>query len=133
VRYGASSPPLKREVNQPTLKFIKFLKDESMPTLGKNCKAYPLQLFRQFPDWTENLKNTRKIRKEIDGQTVEVERELGDSDYLYLQENFTVTDSIFVDENIIFSDVSAAWIDFCLNVLGVQFPTGESVKPIENS
>lgn len=96
-----------------------------MPTLGKYSKAYPLRLFRQFPDWTENLKNARKIRKEIDGQTVEVERELSDSVYLYLQENFTVTDSIFVDENIIFNDVSAAWIDFCLNVLGVQFPTGE--------
>ena len=104
-----------------------------MSTLGKYCKAYPLQLFRQFPDWTENLKNARKARKEIDGEIVEVERELSDSDYLYLQENFTVTDSIFVDENIIFSDVSAAWTDFCLNVLGVHFPTDESAEPIENS
>lgn len=64
---------------------------------------------------------------------MEVERELNDSDYLYLQENFTVTDSIFVDENIIFSNVTAAWIDFCLNVLGVQFPAPEVVRPIENS
>lgn len=104
-----------------------------MATLGKHCKAYPLQLFRQFPDWSENLKNARKTRKEIDGEIVEVERELSDSDYLYLQENFTVTDSIFVDENIIFSDVSAAWTDFCLNVLGVHFPTDESAEPIENS
>ncbi|HYJ88240.1 MAG TPA: hypothetical protein VEW46_19400 [Pyrinomonadaceae bacterium] len=104
-----------------------------MATLGKHCKAYPLKLFRQYPEWSENLTNARKIRSEIDGEIVEVERELSDSDYLYLQENFTVTDSIFVDENIIFSQVSAAWIDFCLDVLGVQFPTGESVKTIEKS
>lgn len=58
---------------------------------------------------------------------------MSDSDHLYLQENFTVTDSIFIDENIIFNDVSPAWIDFCLSVLGVKFPTSESVKPNENS
>jgi hypothetical protein len=104
-----------------------------MPTLGKHCKGHPLQLFRQFPGWTENLKNARKIRKEIDGEIVQVERELNDSDYLYLQENFTVTDSIFVDENVIFSTVTAAWMDFCQDVLGAQFLNHESAKPIENS
>jgi hypothetical protein len=93
-----------------------------MSTLGKYCKSFQLQRFRQFPGWTENLKNARKIRQEIDGVTVEVERELSDPDYLYLQENFTVTDSIFIDENIIFNDVTAAWIDFCTQVLGVKFP-----------
>ena len=94
-----------------------------MPTLGKYSKAYPLKLFRQFPKWTENPENFRKAKKEIDGEIVEVEKELDDSEYLYLQENFTVTDSIFLDENIIFSDVTPAWIDFCRNVLHVPFPT----------
>jgi hypothetical protein len=97
----------------------------TMPTLGKYSKAYPLKLFRQFPEWREKLKNSRKIRKEINGEIVEVERDLTDSDYLYLQENFTVTDSIFLDENIIFSDVTPAWIDFCRNVLCRSFPTDE--------
>ena len=40
-----------------------------------------------------------------------------DSDYVYLQRNFTVTDGIFVDENIIFDDVTPEWIDFCRTVL----------------
>ena len=96
-----------------------------MTTLGKYCKSFPLQRFREFPGWTENLRNARRIRQVIDGVTVEVARELSDTDYLYLQENFTVTDSIFIDENIIFNDVSAAWIDFCKNVLKVQFPPEE--------
>ena len=94
-----------------------------MPTLGKYSKAYPLKLFRQFPKWTENLENSRKTRKEIDGEIVEVAKELDDAEYLYLQENFTVTDSIFLDENIIFSDVTPAWIEFCRNVLRVPFPS----------
>lgn len=94
----------------------------SMATIGKYCKGYPLELFRRFPNWTENLENARKIRKEIDGELVEVARELTDSDYLYLQENFTVTDSIFLDENVIFDQVTAEWIQFCVDILGTKFP-----------
>jgi len=104
-----------------------------MSTLGKHCKGYPLKLFRQFPYWTENRKNARRVRQEVDGEIVEVHRELTDSTYLYLQEDFTVTDSIFVNENIIFNNVTAEWIDYCLNVLGVQFPTSESMRSVVSS
>jgi len=96
-----------------------------MATLGKHCKAYPLQRFRQFPGWTEATHNARKIFKEIDGETHEVARELAETDYLYLQENFTVTDGIFLDEHVIFSNVSPGWIEFCQNTLAFQSPTGQ--------
>lgn len=102
-----------------------------MTTLGKHCKSYQLRLFRKFPAWTENAGNARKMNKEIDGELVEVARVLDDSAYLYLQENFTVTDSIFIDENIIFSDVTEAWVDFCLQVLSVQFPYDDSQPIVE--
>ncbi|HKY27767.1 MAG TPA: hypothetical protein VJM12_07470 [Pyrinomonadaceae bacterium] len=101
-----------------------------MSTLGKHCKGYPLKLFRQFPRWTENRKNARRVRQEVNGEMVEVQRDLTDSTYLYLQEDFTVTDSIFVDENIIFDNVTVEWIDYCLNVLGVQFPSSESMRSV---
>ena len=93
-----------------------------MATIGKYSKGFPLERFRLFPNWKENLENARKIRKEVDGETVEVARELSGSDYLYLQENFTVTDSIFRDENIIFDDVTTEWLDFCLRELEINFP-----------
>jgi hypothetical protein len=101
----------------------------SMATIGKYCKGFPLELLRQFPNWTENPENARKISQEIDGETVEVPRELIDSNYLYLQQNFTVTDSIFLDENIIFDKVTTEWIEFCMRELGVSFPTAEVDKP----
>lgn len=91
-----------------------------MSTLGKVCKAYPLHQFRQFPGWKEAAHNARKIWKEIDGESREVERELAETDYLYLQENFTVTDSIFIGENIIFDDVTPEWIEFCRKTLAFQ-------------
>ena len=96
-----------------------------MAIIGKFCKGFPLELFRRFPNWTENLENARKVRTQIDGDTVEIARELTDSNYLYLQENFTVTDSIFLNDNIIFNDVTPEWIEFCVNELGIKIPNRE--------
>jgi len=93
-----------------------------MSTLGKHCKEFPLSQLRKFPRWTEQSQNARKIRREINGQMEEVVRELTDEDYLYLQENLIVTDGIFLDENIIFSDVTPEWREFCRNVLGWEVP-----------
>jgi len=89
-----------------------------MTTLGIYCRAYPLSLLRQFPGWTEKPGNTRVVKTEVNGDTVEAPRELTDADYVYLQSNFTVTDGIFIDENVIFDAVTPEWIAFCRDVLG---------------
>ncbi|HZN01753.1 MAG TPA: hypothetical protein VFB70_20265 [Pyrinomonadaceae bacterium] len=89
-----------------------------MTTLGLYSRAYPLSRLRQFAGWTERTENARKILKEVNGETVEVPRQLKDSDYVYLHTDFTVTDGIFIDENVIFNDVTPEWIEFCRNVLG---------------
>ena len=93
-----------------------------MSIIGKYCKSYKLSQLRQFPGWTEKAENARKIRKEVDGEIVEATRELTDDDYVYLHENFTVTDGIFIDENIIFNDVTPEWIEFCRDVLRQDSP-----------
>ena len=96
-----------------------------MSILGKYCRAYPLSRLRQFPGWSEKAENARKVAKEIDGEIVRVPRELTDDDYVYLHADLTVTDGIFIDENIIFNDVTPEWIEFCRNVLGQQARNGE--------
>jgi len=88
-----------------------------MSTLGKYCRAYPLSQLRQFPGWVERADEARKVRKEIDGEIVEAVRTLTDEDYVYLQLDYTVTDGIFVNENVIFNDVTPEWIEFCQTVL----------------
>jgi len=93
-----------------------------MSTLGKFCKGFPLSQLRQFEGWSEQSQNGRKIRKEINGQMEEVVRELTGDDYLYVQENLTVTDGIFLNENVIFADVTPEWRDFCKNVLKFEVP-----------
>ena len=91
-----------------------------MTLLGKYCRAYQLSRLREFPRWIEKAENTRRVGTEVNGETVEVPRELTDADYVYLQSNFTVTDGIFIDENIIFDAVSPEWIDFCRDILGYE-------------
>ncbi len=98
-----------------------------MPTMGKYCKAYPLKKFREFSQWTERLENVRKDKKEVDGQALEVARELTDDEFLYLQETYKVTDGIFLDQNIIFDQVTSEWKKFCEQTLGFEIPADKTV------
>lgn len=97
-----------------------------MTILGKYCKAYPLSQLRQFSGWSEITQNAKMIRTEVNGEIVEEPRKLTDDHYVYVQRNFTVTDGIFIDENIIFNDVTPEWIEFCRTVLGIGIGEGES-------
>jgi len=96
--------------------------------MGKYCKAYPITQFREYQGWREKAENVRKEKQIVDGQEVEKDRQLTDQDYLYLQENYAVTDGIFLDENIIFDDVTPEWIDFCKHALKFEIPVYEPVK-----
>jgi hypothetical protein len=95
-----------------------------MATMGRYCKAYPIDSFRQFDGWKENAAQARKEKRQVDGNEVEAPREI--DDYLYLQENFNVTDGIFLDENIIFEDVTPEWMDYCRETLKFEVPVHES-------
>ncbi len=97
--------------------------------MGRYCKAYPIQHFRAYPRWTENTDNLRREKTESEGQEVLVKRELTEDDYLYLQDNYVVTDGIFIDENIIFGDVTPEWIEYCKETLKFEVPAFEPVPP----
>ncbi|WP_414572310.1 hypothetical protein [Nostoc sp. CCY 9925] len=101
-----------------------------MATMGKYCKAYSVKRLREFSQWVEYSKNTKKEKKKIDNQEVEVERELTDDDFLYLQENYVVTDGIFKDENIIFDNITPEWKDFCYKTLMFEISVYEPIEPI---
>ena len=83
-----------------------------MGMMGKYCKAYPIERFREYPGWAEKAQEVTK-------------------DYLYLQENYVVTDGVFKDENIVFDDVTPEWIDFCQNILKFEATSFETVAAKE--
>jgi hypothetical protein len=95
--------------------------------MGRYCKAYQIERFREFSGWAANVQNVRKEMKEINGAHVETPRELTDQDHFYLHENFIVTDGIFLDENVIFDNVSPEWVNFCKNELKFEAPVYEPV------
>jgi hypothetical protein len=93
-----------------------------MAEMGTYCKAYPIERFREFNGWSENAQNARKEKG--NGQEAEQISDL--TGHLYLQENFTVTDGIFLDQNIIFDQVTPEWVSFCKETLQFAVPEYES-------
>ena len=96
--------------------------------MGKYCKAYPIERLRQFAGWKENTQNVKKEKSIVDGKEIDIERELTENSFLYVQENFTVTDGIFLDENVIFADVTPEWVEYCKNELKFEIPNYELAK-----
>lgn len=90
-----------------------------MPNMGSYLKAYPMKSLREFPGWTEKLANAMTADDDEDSS---VPRTLTDNTFVYLQENYVVTDGIFLDENIIFDSVTPEWIEFCKNTLFLEVP-----------
>jgi hypothetical protein len=99
-----------------------------MARMGRYCKAYPVSRFRAYEAWTEDLENARKEAKQVDGKELQLPRTLTDDDYFYLQEDLKVTDGIFLDENIIFDDVTPEWERFCASELKFEVPVYEPIK-----
>lgn len=100
-----------------------------MAIMGQYCKAYSLKQLRKFEQWSEKAENTGQEQHVIDGETTAVKRSLTDDDFVYLHENYVVTDGIFLDENILFDHVTSEWKDFCNHTLEFEVPTYEPVNP----
>jgi hypothetical protein len=81
---------------------------------------------REFPGWQPDLQNLRAETEVVDGQEVKRTRaELHDDDIVYLQETYTVTDGIFLDENVLFDAVTPEWEEFCRGPLAFEPPADE--------
>lgn len=94
-----------------------------MPEMGRYCKAYLVRDLRQFPGWSPDLASLRPVTRVVDGREMtEARTQLEDDDILYLQENYTVTDGIFLDENVVFADVTDEWRVFCTETLDFRIP-----------
>src|SRR6266850_2343137 len=93
-----------------------------MKEMGRYCKAYSVSKFREFSGWTENVQNLRKETNEGNGNESSIKGQLTDTDYLYVQDNYTVTQGIFFDENVIYDSISSEWVAFCKDTLKFEIP-----------
>lgn len=95
-----------------------------MGKMGLYCKAYPIERFQEFSKWQEQAKAIPPLINPESGQeTAQAEENILHGRFLFLQENFTVTQSIFLDEQIIFDQVTDDWKDYYRNVLEFEVPS----------
>lgn len=99
-----------------------------MAEMGRYCKAYLASDFAKYKGWNPDLANLRQPEADRPDQEPDQRTELADDDILYLQESLAVTDGIFLDENVLFSDDSADWKRFCEGTL--EFAVPEDVLAI---
>jgi len=92
---------------------------------GRYCKAYLIQDLRRFDQWAPNHQNARFRRELLDGEIVEIQNKLTDDHYLFLQEDYTVTDSIFLNDHVIFDKITSQWIEYCQFVLKFEPPQAD--------
>src|SRR5688572_12058494 len=97
-----------------------------MATMGSYCKAYPAEHFAEYAGWRERRDWLPEPEAEPGASAEEAETR-----YLFLQENFVVTDGIFLDERIVFDDVTDEWKSFCRETLQFEVPTIDDSVPLE--
>ena len=98
---------------------------ESSGREKKYCKAYRLRDFRKFSGWTESKINWKEDKSDTDDgdETETGDKELADDDVVFIHQDFTVTQSMWHNENVIFNDVTPEWKKFCAEVLKFNVPT----------
>ena len=87
----------------------------------KYCKAYHLGELRKFPGWSESKINWKQRDHASAGQSQATE-ELKDSKVVFIHQDFTVTDSMWHNENVIFDKTGSEWHEFCRDTLNFKVP-----------
>lgn len=87
------------------------------------CKAYYLKDLRKYANWTESKINW----KEMDA--VDEKEKALLAEIAFIHQDFTVTQSIWHGECVLFEKVEEEWKRFCLNTLQFKVPTDFDLIP----
>ena len=77
----------------------------------KYCSAFHLKDLRRYPAWAENDINAADSNAKLTGD-----------DVVFLHEDYSVTKSIWANEDVVFDKVTEQWKDFCNNELRFVIP-----------
>lgn len=94
----------------------------------KYCKAYHLGDLRKFPRWTEGRINWKEKKEpERDKAKAKDGNGNGDGPFLddkvvFIHQDFTVTESMWHNENVLFNEVDPDWKEFCAGSLQFKVP-----------
>jgi hypothetical protein len=83
-----------------------------MAKMGLYCKAYPSERFHAFPEWATHAREPEPAQP-----------------HYYLQQDFTVTTGIFMDDHLVWDAVTPEWQGFCTDVLLFAVPEDRLPEP----
>lgn len=78
------------------------------------CKAYPLGDLRNYSGWVEGRVNWKEKDASNNGNA---EERFPDDKIVFIHQDFTVTESMWHNENVIFNNVDSDWKEFCADSL----------------
>jgi uncharacterized protein len=93
------------------------------------CKAYYLGDLRKYSAWIENRinwKNKENGDRDVNSSS---EEPFTDERIVFIHQDFTVTESMLHNENLIFNQGDSAWKDFCANTLSFKVPDDLDLIP----
>jgi ankyrin repeat protein len=88
----------------------------------KYCKAYYLRDLRQFPNWVESKINWKDEKSQPSENGERKPQPGSDQDIAFLHQDYTVTQSMWHGENVIFNQVTTEWKEFCAGALRFKVP-----------
>jgi uncharacterized protein len=102
---------------------------ESKGTQPKYCKAYRLGSLRKYPGWNESRIVSKQDTQGATGtdrlnpsNNRTVDGSLTDDKIVFIHHDYSVTESIWRNENVLFANVDAAWKEFCTDFLKFKIP-----------
>jgi ankyrin repeat protein len=99
-------------------------------TLTNYAQAYLLGELRKFGGWREERINWKETAPANENGN---SHELGDSDVVFVHQDYTVTQLIWPGENVIFNQVTPEWRAFCEQELRFRVPTDFDLVPTESA
>ena len=115
--------------------YLRGVEDRSDPERAKSsrseyryCKAYPLRDLRAFPEWSESRINWKE-KRDHEKEEHSPDSEFTDENTVFIHQDFTVTQSAWHNENVIFNQVSERWAAFCSTKLRFRPLTDHDLIP----
>jgi ankyrin repeat protein len=88
------------------------------------CRAYNVSRFTEFPGWREGQTQAAAHGSSENGNgSTGAGSDAEEEEIAFLHSDYTVTRSMWHDEDVIFSDVTNEWREFCTNVLEFMAPS----------
>jgi hypothetical protein len=85
----------------------------------KYCRAFRIGDLRRYAAWTESRINWNGDKENRNGDG---DLPLADDKIVFIHQDFTVTESIWQGEKVIFDSVGPAWLEFCTTTLKFKPP-----------